>query len=331
MDVLIIGGTRFVGRRLALDLLERGHRVTTFNRGLTPDELPAEVERLRGDRRLAGALARAVGKRSFDAAVDMIAMRGSESQDAIATLDGKVGHFVHVSTGQVYLVREDARRPAREEDYDGPLRPAPPADAWDHREWRYGVEKRECEDRLAAAWTERGFPATRIRIPIVNGPEDYHGRIEGYVRRLIDGGPILVPEEPSPPLRHVWAPDVARAIARIVETGAGRGRAYNMAQDDLWSFAMFLGWLGDLVGKGPRIARFPRARLVAAGVFPGCSPFSNPWMSVLDNARAKSELGFAFTGYDGYLPGLVDLYREPGRAPAEEYFAGRPRELALAG
>ena len=77
MRILVIGGTRFVGPRLVRALLARGHRVATFNRGHTPDELPGEVERLHGDRSDPAQLARALAGKAFDVCVDTIAMRGA--------------------------------------------------------------------------------------------------------------------------------------------------------------------------------------------------------------------------------------------------------------
>ena len=57
MHVLIIGGTRFVGRHIGEELLEQGHTITLLNRGVTPDSFPAGVERLRAgpDRARTGA------------------------------------------------------------------------------------------------------------------------------------------------------------------------------------------------------------------------------------------------------------------------------------
>ena len=64
MNVLVLGGTQFVGRHIAETLLAAGHAVSIFTRGLTPDELPAEVERLRGDRDLGTAGLHALTNRS---------------------------------------------------------------------------------------------------------------------------------------------------------------------------------------------------------------------------------------------------------------------------
>lgn len=330
MDVLLIGGTRNVGHHLAVALTDRGHRVTTLNRGRTPDELGGRVERLHGDRTDPVQIVRVLGRRSFDACVDLIAMRGGDTRVAIETLNGRVDHYVHFSTGQVYLVREACPVPAREEDYDGPLVEAPPGNSWESGEWRYGIEKRECEDLLADAWTSRRFPGIRLRLPMIHGERDHYGRIHGYVRRLLDGGPLLIPLEGGPDLRHVHQADVVTAVVGILESGAGKGRAYNLAQNDLWTLDEFLDRLAAILEVEPDIVRLPRAELEAAGVFPGCSPFSNPWMSVLENHRVKVELGLRFAGFDDYLPGLVDRFRDPDLEPPPAYARQREREKALA-
>ena len=131
--------------------------MTTFNRGQTPDELGSAVDRLHGDRSDPGQLMKALGGRDFDAVVDTIAMRPEETQGALDVLDARIGHYVHFSTGQVYLVREGCTSPAREAEYEGPLIPRPGSE-WETREWQYGIDKRGCEDLLAEAWETRGFP-----------------------------------------------------------------------------------------------------------------------------------------------------------------------------
>ena len=130
MHVLLIGGNRFVGRLLTWRLLAGGHRVTLLNRGHLADPFGDRVERLRCDR-TSPELERLLSGRSFDAVVDLAAFTGDDGRRAAALFQGRTGHYVMISTGQVYLVREGCPRPAREEDYDGPVmaRPADPAAA----------------------------------------------------------------------------------------------------------------------------------------------------------------------------------------------------------
>src|SRR5262245_10538924 len=112
MNVLVIGGNRFVGYLVVWRLLARGDRVTILNRGTRSDPFGERVERLVGDRRV--DLARVVAGKSFDAVLDFAAFQGPEVAEAVRTL--ATGHYVLVSTGQVYLVRAACPRPARESD-----------------------------------------------------------------------------------------------------------------------------------------------------------------------------------------------------------------------
>lgn len=148
MHVLVIGGNRFVGWLLGWRLLASGHEVTLLNRGTLPDPFGGRVERLAGDRRT--DLDRLLAGRTFDAVVDLAAYTGEDGARAAALLAGRTGHYVMISTGQVYLVREGCPRPAREEHYDGPVMARPPTPA-DLADWEYGIGKRACEDALALA------------------------------------------------------------------------------------------------------------------------------------------------------------------------------------
>ena len=306
MRVLVIGGTLFVGPRLVRSLLARGHEVTTFNRGRTADPMIAGVERLHGDRTDPAQLRSAIAHRSFDGCVDTIAMRGTDTAGAIEVLDGRVGHYVHFSTGQVYLVRVGCPAPAREEDYVGPIIPAPPPEAWDVGQWEYGIEKRECEDLLDVAWTDRGFPASRLRLTMVHGTDDPRGRIRTYVRTLLAREPLRVPTEPSPSIRPIHAEAVVDAVVRILEGGLGRGGAYNLAQDESWSHDELVARIAGMLDVESRLERRPRDELIREGVFPACAPLANPWMSVLDPGRAERELGFPSARFADWLPGVVE-------------------------
>jgi nucleoside-diphosphate-sugar epimerase len=308
MNILIIGGTRNLGHRLVNTLLPAGHRVAVLNRGLTRDELPAEVERLRADRTDAQQLERVLHGRSFDVVIDNALYNGREAEAIIGLLNGHVGHYIFVSSGQVYLVREGAERPFNEDDYEGRIMPAPKPTTYAYEEWTYGVEKRHAEDTLAAAWADREFPYTSLRLPMVNSERDHFNRVYNYILRLKDGGPILVPTTPNYPLRHVYAGDVIEAITTLIDTGTGKGRAYNIAQDETVTLDEFLGLLGDVVGAEPHILRVKRDLLEANGFLPDCSPFSERWMSELDNQRSKTELGLEYTPLRTYLAKIVAYY-----------------------
>ncbi len=321
------GGNRFVGALLAWRLVARGDRVTLFNRGTLLDPLGERVERLRGDR-TTDDLARAVEGRRFDAVVDLAAFTGDDARGAIAALGSRAGHYVLVSTGSVYAVREGCPRPSREVDYDGPVTPCPEGDPFDVGSWRYGTGKRAAEDALVEAWGAARFPSTRLRIPVVNGERDYHRRAEEYLHRILDGGPVIIPDGGEAVVRHVYGLDVAIAIARILGDERTFGQAYNFCQDETPTIWELVGMLVDRLGAPDRRVSVPSAAL---GDLPvqDVSPYSGRGMSLLDPARARAELHLAHRPLAAYLDAIVASFlAHPLAAPPEGY-RYRERERAI--
>lgn len=329
MRSLIIGGTRNLGPAIVQALLKQGHEVAVFNRGVTHDDLPEEVERLRGDRTDSQHLKRAFAGKDFDLVVDTALYTGTEAKAVVEMAAGRVGRYIFLSTGQVYLVRIGAERPYREEDYAGPVMPEPPkSDESAHSNWFYGFDKRAAEDVFARAWAERHFPFTSLRLPMVNSERDHYDRIYGYFLRLQDGGPILIPEGEGLPVRHVYGEDVVQAIMKLAGSDVGKGRAYNIGQDETLTLEQFLEMLAELLHRQLKIVQVPRAELEREGLLPDCSPFSGKWMSSLDNARSKAELGITYTPMRDYLKKLVSYYQAVTPREIAGY-AQRAKELEL--
>ncbi len=328
---LVIGGTRNLGPDLVASLLLRGDEVTVLNRGRTADDLPPSVERLRADRSDPAAMAAVLADRDFDLAIDTTLYTGEDAGAVVRLLNDRVGRYVFWSTGQVYLVRAGPTRPFREDDYDGPLMAEPDRDAAvDHENWVYGIGKRAAEAVLAEAQAVRGFPYVSLRMPMINSARDHYGRLAAYVRRLLDGAPILVPDDQdSLTLRHVSGADVVAATLRAADPLVPAGTCVNISQDETLTLAAMLDIVADQLGAVVTLASVPRARLEAAGLLPGCSPWSGRWMSELDNARSKRLLGMRYTPVAQYLPPLVRAARAipVDRVPG---YARRVEELALA-
>src|SRR5664280_22661 len=191
MQVLVIGGSRFIGLAVVQRLLMDGHRITLVNRGRTADPFGTRVSRVIGDRSDPQTLQRALARREFDAVIDVIAFREEDTRAAIEKLSGRIGHFIHISTASVYLVRERLLAPFREEDFAGRLAPKTEATS---SSWTYAYHKRRCEVALAHAWDGEQFPYTTLRLPMVVGPRDYTERAQTYFERLLDGGPVILPD-----------------------------------------------------------------------------------------------------------------------------------------
>jgi nucleoside-diphosphate-sugar epimerase len=326
VDVLVIGGNRFVGWLLGFRLLAAGHKVTLLNRGRLADPFGGQVDRIIADR-TSRDLDRLMHGRRFDAVVDLAAFTREDGRRA-AQLFAGCGHYVMVSTGQVYLVREGAPVPAREEDYEGPVmaRPSDPGDVWD---WEYGVGKRACEDALVEAHAASGFPATRVRIPMVNGERDYHRRMESYLWRLVDGGPVLLPGGGEHRVRHVYGGEVARFLAEILGRPETFGKAYNVAQEETPTLDELMAILRHHLGscadvlpittEGSRCGTRPAAGLAV----------QRP-LDVVRRSGARARLGFRHEALEIYLGKIVASFLAHPPSDRPEGYARRDIERALA-
>ena len=240
--------------------------------------------------------------------MDFAAYDGADGVRAAEVLGGRVGHYVVISTGQVYLVREGCPRPARETDYEGPVMPEP-RDPFDSGQWHYGVKKRALEDALAKAWSRSRFPSTRLRIPMVSGERDHFRRLERYLWRMLDGGPVLLPDGGDRVTRHVYSGSVVKAILALLGRSETFGQAYNLAQDETPTLRELLTLVAERLGAPPRLVDVPAERVRAAGLDPLLlSPFSGTWMSFLDPTRAKAELGFRHEPLGSYLDKIVTSF-----------------------
>jgi nucleoside-diphosphate-sugar epimerase len=262
--------------------------------------------------------------------VDFAAYDGTDGGRAAEVLGGRVSHYVVISTGQVYLVRQGCPRPAREGDYDGPLMPEP-TDPFDKGQWDYGVKKRALEDALAEAWSTSRFPATRLRIPMVSGERDHFRRLERYLWRMLDGGPILLPDGGDRVTRHVYSGSVVKAILALLGRAETFGQAYNLAQDETPTLRDLLNLVAERLSVPARLVDVPSERVRAAGLDPlALSPFSGQWMSFLDPARAKAELGFAHEPLGSYLDKIVTSFLAHPPAEPPPGYEHRDAERAVA-
>lgn len=233
MKVLILGGTQFVGRHIVEAMLEGGHRVSILSRGMTPDELPAGVERLRGDRDEGATGLESLGDRTWDASVDVSGYTPRHVRPSAERLRASVGRYVFVSAVSVY--GDPDNRPVLETH-----RRLPPAgeDVIEITAETYGPLKVACEDIVQHVYGER---CTLLRPQVVAGPHDPFDRFSYWVRRAAQGGEMLAPGDGSDHLQVVDARDLARFARKVVENDAGG--TFNLAGIRL-TWAEFMDVLG---------------------------------------------------------------------------------------
>ena len=208
MRLLVLGGTKFLGRAVVESALARGHEVTLFNRGRSGPGLFPGVEELRGDRKV--DLSPLAG-RAWDAVVDTSGYVSADVRASAGALR-QSGRYVFVSSVSVYA---DMSTGPTEESAVAELGDMPD-DALSDDYSNYGPLKALCEEEARAVFGER---ALVVRPGLIVGPHDPTGRFTYWAHRLARGGEILAP---GPPERRVQFVDV-RDLGEWIVAAAERG------------------------------------------------------------------------------------------------------------
>jgi len=326
LKLLVLGGTRFIGRRLVEALLARGHKVTLFNRGQKLDPFGNRVGRVLGDRKNPRDLGRAAHA-GRDGIFDFLAYDAGDAALAVEAFAGRTAHFVHISTCSVYWCTGDFPSPVGEEDFerlsDFEERPS-------SIEYAYGYAKRKAEEVYAAAGREREFPFTAIRMPIVGGEADPTLRHISYFHRIDDGRPLVLPDSGVACFRQMYVGDAAETLADLPGKSVALRRAYNLACDEILDLKRVVAMSAGFLGRPVETIPIPLAVLDARGLDRSFSPFTQPVSQIPSIDRAKAELGYRPTPFAAWLERIARWYRDLYRAGAPPQYAHRERELALA-
>jgi len=207
LRLLVLGGTKFLGRAAVEEALARGHEVTLFNRGQTNPELFPEAEKLRGDRD--GDLSAMEG-REWDAVIDPSGYVPRVVRAGAELLRRSVGHYVFVSSGSVYaepyVPGYDETAPTVElED---------PASEEVLRD--YGALKAACEEVVREIFPDAH---TNVRAGLIVGPHDGSGRFTYWPLRASLGGDVLAPSPPQRLTQFIDVRDLGAWMVSACERG----------------------------------------------------------------------------------------------------------------
>ena len=199
MNVLALGGTRFVGRHIAGELTRGGHRVVCFHRGVTKCELPQNVEERFGDRSVD---LNTVSGEYWDAILDVNCY---EPEQMRRSVELRANWYLMISSVNVYSdlsIRGVSENAATMESFDS-----------DDPSLQYGGKKAACERLLLERYPQR---STILRPGLIVGKWDYTGRFAYWCGRMLRGGRVLAPGPCDRLIQFIDAADLARFAERAV-------------------------------------------------------------------------------------------------------------------
>jgi 2'-hydroxyisoflavone reductase len=309
MDLLVLGGTKFLGRAVVEDALARGHRVTLFNRGETNAELFPEAEKLRGDRE--GDLSALAGRR-WEAVIDPSGYLPHVVRASAERLGDAIEQYVFISSVSAYA---DFSGPSKEDHATSELGDLP-ADRLLEDYSNYGALKALCERAVEDVYGER---ATVVRPGLIVGPHDPTGRFTYWPHRIARGGEVLVPAPADERVQFIdvrdlasWLVDVAERRTRGTFNATGPGTTWqelvetcrDVAGSDatfVWVDGAFLAehevgewmelpmWIHDPEWVGMHRAEVTRA--IEAGLT--LRPLADTVRATLDGAETTADAGLA--------------------------------------
>jgi 2'-hydroxyisoflavone reductase len=248
MRLLVLGGTKFLGRATVDAALARGHELTLFNRGQTNPDLYPDVETIRGDRTqdLSG-----LNGRDWDAVLDMATFLPRVVRLSVDALRGRVSRYVYVSSISAYASFTVA-----------PVEGAAVAELADPNSESiddYGALKAACEGVVSDAY---GDAALIVRPGLIVGPHDPTDRFTYWPRRVAKGRRVLAPAPPDAPVQFIDVRDLGAWIVHATERG--ESGVFNATGEPI-TFVELLDACQAVSGPA-EIVWVPSEQLVEAGV-----------------------------------------------------------------
>lgn len=290
-EILVIGGSRYFGKRLIARLLAAGYRVTVLNRGSSAP--PPGVAHLVADRDDERSLREALGSRTFDVVVDQVCYTPRQAAVARRVFAGRTRRYVMTSTVEVYE-HEDSPVPVTEAAVDPLTVPVDLELPWEKPEFleaRYGEGKRQAE---AVFTVDPVFPFAAVRVAhVLGGEDDFTGRLRYYADRVRASEPISVPVV-NHPATYIHVEEIADFLYWAV--GEDFTGPVNAASHGTLTTGELCEAVAARLSEGSTVFRPVEAGEV--------SPLSFHRSYGMDNSRA-TQLGFTFAEARAWLPSAV--------------------------
>ncbi|MDM5352159.1 NAD-dependent epimerase/dehydratase family protein [Lysinibacillus sphaericus] len=286
MNILVLGGTRFFGKKLVELCIENGHDVTILTRGQSGNPFGTAVKQLIVNRDDRDALENALAHTTWDIVYDNICYSPNEAHTVCELLKGKTKKLVFTSTLSTYEVDGKMKK---EEDFD-------PYHyqilMGDRNEFSYGEGKRQAE---AVLFKEASFPVVAVRFPIVMGEHDYTRRLHFHVERILHDQPISLPNIDAQ-MSYITDEEAANFLYFAGMTPIEG--PYNATASGAMSLKELLALIEEKSGKRAKIS-------LVGGDEESQSPYGVPADWYMTNAKAE-KAGFTFSQLHDWLPKLVN-------------------------
>ncbi len=303
--ILILGGTRFIGRTLVDRLLATSDfELTLFNRGKTQGHLFPELNKIKGDRETDDILK--VAGENWDFVIDVSCYYPDALQRALKTLSGNTGKYILISSCSAYDMENQT---AGLVDEDAPLYKCSSSQWGDRSDSSYGPRKAECDRILTAS----GLNHVILRPAMVYGPYDHTDRFYFWLHQIYKQDPILVPSPGERKFTLTYVEDVVDMVVHSLYHQTPSS-IYNVTSNPEVTLRQIIDLTGSVTGRTPREVSAPPAFLKKEGI--------RQWLDIplwinsdrytYNNLRIKDELGMVPKPFLEGIRRSVEYYTELG-------------------
>ena len=243
-NILILGGTQFIGRNLVNRLLtNRNLEVTLFNRQKTGADLFPEVQKIRGDRETDDL--QKIATKSWDVVIDVSCYYPDSLEQTLQILPDSVKSYIFISTCSVY---DNTRFEGMLRDEEAPVYSCTAQERTDRTPSSYGNRKAECERILSSF----GIPHWILRPALVYGKYDHTDRLYYWLHQVKTYDQLLLPEAGHRKFSLTYVEDLVYVVERLIDLPA-RNETFNITSYPLASIAHIVDTAATRMGRSPEI------------------------------------------------------------------------------
>lgn len=299
MNILVIGGTNFIGPPVIRHLINMGHEVTVFHRGKTQAELPDRAHHLLGDRRYLSDFKSTFEQFAPEVVLDMFAYTQDDAQTLMKTFKGIAQRVVAISSIDVYRAYEIIL--GKELDKESGLIPVPLTEDSPLRSSFYPFREMPSRPLNAPVDYEKilveqvvmsdpNLPGTIVRLPMVYGVNDPLHRLFPCLQRINEQRHVIVLEESLANWRgsYGYVENVAFAIALATTNEKAKNRTYHVAEKETLSEAERIAKIGEFAGWKGKILILPKEKMPTEWKL--MLNTKQDWL--VKSSRIRNELGY---------------------------------------
>lgn len=241
-NILILGGTRFIGRCLVEQLIGTGkYNLTLSNRGVTNTTLFPDIQNIKGDRYSEGYGQLIAG--DWDYIIDVSCYYPNSLEEILPLVSPKLKKYIFVSTVSLYEYTETSLK-----DETAKIKHGEEKD-WVDTTWAtYGERKVRCEELIQSS----GINYTILRPSLVYGKYDHTDRFYYWMHQIKKYDEVLIPNDGTQKISLVYVHDLVRTIIQSISPKENRD-IYNVVSLPEVSISEIVKATSQLLGKSPQL------------------------------------------------------------------------------